>query len=196
MRVSLNLALNTSSDSSSLPTTSFARFFTSISIIDGSRDSSFPLGFLYDHIAAVTARNGSPNQKQVFLIHNPDYQELPDRNPGITHMPRGPHSRKDPAGKRGRPDRSGGAMEHGAVCCRASAEMMTLDQARESPPFAGSDHIDFVPHLENLVEEYLVPWFYSFAAVFKAKLPENTDRWDPGLLEASSQRLDDAIGPN
>ena len=111
-------------------------------------------------------------------------------------MPRGPHSRKDPAGKRRSPDGSGGAMEHGAVCCRASAEMMALDQARESPPFAGSDHIHVVAHLENLVDEYLVPWFDSVTAVFEAKLPENTDRRDSRLLEAPGQGLVDAIGPN
>src|SRR5213592_2950296 len=111
-------------------------------------------------------------------------------------MPRSPHSRKDPAGKRRSPDGSGGAMEHGAVCCRASAEMMALDQARESPPFAGSDHIHVVAHLENLVDEYLVPWFDSVTAVFEAKLPENTDRRDSRLLEAPGQGLVDAIGPN
>src|SRR5581483_1044041 len=114
--------------------------------------------------------------------------EVPDRNLLRAHLSRHAHSGEHARWEAGRPNRTGGAVEHRAVALRAAAEMVALDKTGGTAAFADADHVNLVERLE-LIHQDAVALFQVVVAGAKLDLAQELHAVSARFLKMTRRRF-------
>src|SRR5438309_2631400 len=108
-----------------------------------------------DHdISAIRARDAAFDHQQVLIFVDTQDAQIAHRHALVPHVSRHAHAFEHARRKRRRTDRAGD-LKHGAVRFRATAEMMTLYDAREPASLANAHDVDKAVAFENIHQHAL-----------------------------------------